>query len=144
MCVFKYSLVCMIFFFFSSRRRHTRYWRDWSSDVCSSDLEHGNLPGRVQGVDRRRPVAKVDLDGVVLDLLLGEDDSHTRAVGTARGVVQLHGSSPMTCARRSYSSGAGGSSTGDAALRANCRTSSLSAPVSRATSVGFAASASSS
>src|SRR3712207_3263348 len=27
------------FFFFSSRRRHTRYWRDWSSDVCSSDLD---------------------------------------------------------------------------------------------------------
>src|SRR3712207_8199156 len=25
--------------FFSSRRRHTRYWRDWSSDVCSSDLD---------------------------------------------------------------------------------------------------------
>src|SRR3712207_410879 len=29
-----------VFFFFSSRRRHTRYWRDWSSDVCSSDLSH--------------------------------------------------------------------------------------------------------
>src|SRR3989442_16033650 len=28
----------MIFFFFSSRRRHTRCGRDWSSDVCSSDL----------------------------------------------------------------------------------------------------------
>src|SRR6476620_12646480 len=28
----------MFFLFFSSRRRHTRYWRDWSSDVCSSDL----------------------------------------------------------------------------------------------------------
>src|SRR5690554_8208442 len=27
-----------IFFFFSSRRRHTRCGRDWSSDVCSSDL----------------------------------------------------------------------------------------------------------
>src|SRR5256884_2806218 len=27
------------FFFFSSRRRHTRCSRDWSSDVCSSDLE---------------------------------------------------------------------------------------------------------
>src|SRR5690606_39729847 len=26
-------------FFFSSRRRHTRFSRDWSSDVCSSDLE---------------------------------------------------------------------------------------------------------
>src|SRR5207302_6925473 len=25
-------------FFFSSRRRHTRFSRDWSSDVCSSDL----------------------------------------------------------------------------------------------------------
>src|SRR5258707_10243768 len=25
-------------FLISSRRRHTRYWRDWSSDVCSSDL----------------------------------------------------------------------------------------------------------
>src|SRR3712207_7053793 len=30
--------VCLVVFFFSSRRRHTRYWRDWSSDVCSSDL----------------------------------------------------------------------------------------------------------
>src|SRR5690554_7036446 len=28
----------MFFFFFSSRRRHTRCGRDWSSDVCSSDL----------------------------------------------------------------------------------------------------------
>src|SRR5439155_17718834 len=28
-------------FFFSSRRRHTRWPRDWSSDVCSSDLEWG-------------------------------------------------------------------------------------------------------
>src|SRR6266699_5467038 len=29
----------MLLFFFSSRRRHTRCGRDWSSDVCSSDLE---------------------------------------------------------------------------------------------------------
>src|SRR5438128_5511327 len=28
-------------FFFSSRRRHTRCYRDWSSDVCSSDLVRG-------------------------------------------------------------------------------------------------------
>src|SRR5204862_2856226 len=34
-----YLLLCCIrFFFFSSRRRHTRSLRDWSSDVCSSDL----------------------------------------------------------------------------------------------------------
>src|SRR5690625_7802906 len=29
-----------LIFFFSSRRRHTRWPRDWSSDVCSSDLLH--------------------------------------------------------------------------------------------------------
>src|SRR5690606_38928959 len=28
----------LLYFFFSSRRRHTRFSRDWSSDVCSSDL----------------------------------------------------------------------------------------------------------
>src|SRR2546430_5021806 len=50
-------------FFFSSRRRHTRFDCDWSSDVCSSDLERrraaGLLPGkscRVQGAaDHRVP-----------------------------------------------------------------------------------------
>src|SRR5690606_41822340 len=29
-----------VIFFFSSRRRHTRFSRDWSSDVCSSDLSY--------------------------------------------------------------------------------------------------------
>src|SRR6266513_3698922 len=34
-------IICItVFFFFSSRRRHTRSKRDWSSDVCSSDLVH--------------------------------------------------------------------------------------------------------
>src|SRR5690349_23858093 len=32
-------LFLFFFFFFSSRRRHTRSLRDWSSDVCSSDLQ---------------------------------------------------------------------------------------------------------
>src|SRR6266542_3138519 len=36
-----------MFFFFSSIRRHTRCYRDWSSDVCSSDLVHGE--GRSSG-----------------------------------------------------------------------------------------------
>src|SRR5690606_40966053 len=31
----------LFYFFFSSRRRHTRFSRDWSSDVCSSDLDFG-------------------------------------------------------------------------------------------------------
>src|SRR5215813_14710311 len=33
-----FSEAVTLFFFFSSRRRHTRCGRDWSSDVCSSDL----------------------------------------------------------------------------------------------------------
>src|SRR5690606_40859990 len=36
-------------FFFSSRRRHTRFSRDWSSDVCSSDL---TVPVRTSGTMR--------------------------------------------------------------------------------------------
>ena len=36
--------VCLLVFFFSSRRRHTRFTSDWSSDVCSSDL-HINAKG---------------------------------------------------------------------------------------------------
>src|SRR3712207_8492153 len=39
-------------FFFSSRRRHTRYWRDWSSDVCSSDLLLTRVT--IQGMGRPR------------------------------------------------------------------------------------------
>src|SRR2546430_6846932 len=46
-------IYCFVFFFFSSRRRHTRFDCDWSSDVCSSDLPDGVkttdlfLPGTV-------------------------------------------------------------------------------------------------
>src|SRR5256884_3604813 len=36
--LWRISTRCFCFFFFSSRRRHTRCSRDWSSDVCSSDL----------------------------------------------------------------------------------------------------------
>src|SRR2546429_2545905 len=39
-------LLSQIFFFFSSRRRHTRCSRDWSSDVCSSDLT-SEVPMRI-------------------------------------------------------------------------------------------------
>src|SRR6266480_2944053 len=43
----------IFFFFFSSRRRHTRLTCDWSSDVCSSNLNDG-------GRTWRAPVATVD------------------------------------------------------------------------------------
>src|SRR3712207_7762406 len=60
--------------FFSSRRRHTRYWRDWSSDVCSSDLEHAE-----------RLLAVLELGALVLAL-----DHHPRGfVGEADGSLVL-------------------------------------------------------
>src|SRR3712207_8102114 len=61
--------------FFSSRRRHTRYWRDWSSDVCSSDLscyeafihigdsmfnQHAKWLKVTRDLDWRRPVASLN------------------------------------------------------------------------------------
>src|SRR3712207_394046 len=44
-------------FFFSSRRRHTRYWRDWSSDVCSSDLVSSAYIRRIPNVTTLSVVA---------------------------------------------------------------------------------------
>src|SRR5256885_4971470 len=43
----RHSFCVWLFFFFSSRRRHTRLQGDWSSDVCSSDLDQavGGLEG---------------------------------------------------------------------------------------------------
>src|SRR5437763_17183274 len=51
-------------FFFSSRRRHTRYIGDWSSDVCSSDLPPrsrrcGPVEGRNRGDAERGEVLAV-------------------------------------------------------------------------------------
>ena len=40
MCEGVWCICVCVWFFFSSRRRHTRLQGDWSSDVCSSDLEH--------------------------------------------------------------------------------------------------------
>src|SRR5690606_39798463 len=40
---------CPCWCFFSSGRRHTRFSRDWSSDVCSSDLGQGVGALRIEG-----------------------------------------------------------------------------------------------
>src|SRR3712207_7776487 len=62
-------------FFFSSRRRHTRYWRDWSSDVCSSDLLAALFRGAVgkDVVSRAWRKLKVDWEGWCRRSLAGED-----------------------------------------------------------------------
>ena len=46
----------MIHFFFSSRRRHTRSKRDWSSDVCSSDLYYHDLNFLLEYADKNNLV----------------------------------------------------------------------------------------
>src|SRR2546426_3354824 len=38
------------FFFFSSRRRHTRLQGDWSSDVCSSDLYYADITAAIDAI----------------------------------------------------------------------------------------------
>src|SRR5437764_5345021 len=47
---------------FSSRRRHTRYIGDWSSDVCSSDLLYAEMRDKAQAIGRKIIEAERDLD----------------------------------------------------------------------------------
>src|SRR6266403_5463538 len=63
----------LFFFFFSSRRRHTRSLRDWSSDVCSSDLAEA-------GTSRWLPVDREPLlDGLhAARYLTGGRSAHER------------------------------------------------------------------
>src|SRR5205814_6555530 len=66
-------------FFFSSRRRHTRCLSDWSSDVCSSDLEEfGRV--RCEIVARSGEVIPVDLSAAIVT----EDGRDTATVGVFR------------------------------------------------------------
>src|SRR2546422_8818542 len=77
----------MSVFFFSSRRRHTRCSRDWSSDVCSSDLETDlariaplpNLDGHVRQGDAL-------IDPLTLARALG---GATATIAPSRGVERL-------------------------------------------------------
>src|SRR5256885_12699089 len=59
-------------FFFSSRRRHTRLQGDWSSDVCSSDLQDVRVVGLDHEVDRAAGVGATDAQRV--DLEGGQED----------------------------------------------------------------------
>src|SRR5205809_3597487 len=99
-CVFFFfifvSILFFFFFFFSSRRRHTRCSRDWSSDVCSSDLLYkiASLERQIDLInagDHPRRIKRRDLvedlpcrEGTAADdTLLGNDSarSEERRVG---------------------------------------------------------------
>src|SRR6267142_4250595 len=63
-------------FFFSSRRRHTRLTCDWSSDVCSSDLEEMlELAHQGAQVMQTRAVELGWVNGVVIEVLSSFEDA---------------------------------------------------------------------
>src|SRR5256886_5445499 len=78
------KLLRICFFFFSSRRRHTRFDCDWSSDVCSSDLaalgreELDQAPGDRQQVVARRDVDHGRHESQVELILTGRRARHAR------------------------------------------------------------------
>src|SRR5690348_17731655 len=72
-------------FFFSSRRRHTRWTGDWSSDVCSSDL-HAHLDSA--NAERRTVVGRA---GVERWHMHGDGDDSPQRARARHGAVALHG-----------------------------------------------------
>src|SRR5690606_39731650 len=85
----------VVFFFFSSRRRHTRFSRDWSSDVCSSDLGWDRRGGYARGAweikeDQTARIHKGEMilpsrmAGAVRNALSDDDRSEERRVGKER------------------------------------------------------------
>src|SRR6266498_4501995 len=74
------SRVYLVFFFFSSRRRHTRCGRDWSSDVCSSDLVERDVERRVIDVILKALV-EADDDVDRSTLVTGGEIARQRAGG---------------------------------------------------------------
>src|SRR2546422_6884970 len=81
-------LICLlfVFFFFSSRRRHTRCSRDWSSDVCSSDLGYSLARSR-EGVPENE-ATKPGEQGHQL-LLYKEGPTSTVSVRKDWGITSL-------------------------------------------------------
>src|SRR5690606_39333468 len=84
------------FFFFSSRRRHTRFSRDWSSDVCSSDLQAPNLSkrgdatfrsGGVREILMPRPFAPGVPDTRSFPLPLWRSEEHTSELQSRENLV---------------------------------------------------------
>src|SRR5439155_11291245 len=65
-----------LLFFFSSRRRHTRWPRDWSSDVCSSDLVDQELLLRNEYLAAENRILRAQIKG---RLLLSDAEKATLA-----------------------------------------------------------------
>src|SRR6266478_2859068 len=80
--------VFIFFFFFSSRRRHTRFDCDWSSDVCSSDLQYCRSPSKTLRTSER------------LRSAMGVSELTTTATSAPREVCAADGEWRVTTAQR--------------------------------------------
>src|SRR3712207_7523647 len=75
------------YFFFTSRRRHTIYWRDWISDVCSSDLaahEVRRAPAPADVDDREHLELALEHEPQAEAVLAADDGVGQRVVDDAR------------------------------------------------------------
>src|SRR5206468_10142063 len=82
-------VVCCIFvFFFSSRRRHTRSDRDWSSDVCSSDLAPPDALSMLVGIVLLMALYEVSI-GCAWVVTKRRARREQASRGSAAGVVAL-------------------------------------------------------
>src|SRR6266511_4721011 len=86
-----------VFFFFSSRRRHTRFSRDWSSDVCSSDLAPGfgaeiggggRYDNLIANFGEPEPAVgfSIALDGLVGAISMNDDKLSWRGAGEVQTI----------------------------------------------------------
>src|SRR5690625_7755939 len=100
------SLAISIIFFFSSRRRHTRWPRDWSSDVCSSDLSIFDVVVPVEQVienkdGKKKLVKRKLLPGYVL-VRMELNDAAWRSEERRVGKVCRLRRETYTCRRKAW------------------------------------------
>src|SRR3989454_7380503 len=83
-----YETGALCFFFFSSRRRHTRLQGDWSSDVCSSDLTvTGSGMLGVPGI-AARTFAAVHHEGISVSLISQASSEHSICFSVPEGSAE--------------------------------------------------------
>src|SRR6266487_3644112 len=78
----------MLYFFFSSRRRHTRWTGDWSSDVCSSDLDEGEN-GEIE-VAHRCQIYRVVTDQIAIGPGTNQDSRPSLHATMLAFLIRLH------------------------------------------------------
>src|SRR5207245_8707621 len=88
-----YFLFYSFLFFFSSRRRHTRCYRDWSSDVCSSDLYFKSASLRAFSLERHAAhsgnLLELFADRLRIERSVSRADLHKHGLRSAGAALQV-------------------------------------------------------